>query len=72
MCGRYTHLLTWRELVEFSRLGEPPGGVGADNGPPEPVEFTKRYNLAPTENAPVVLIKNGHRELVILRWGWAR
>jgi hypothetical protein len=38
VCGRYTHLLlTWGELVEFSRLGEGPG-------PPEPAEFKKRYN----------------------------
>jgi hypothetical protein len=57
----------WRELVEFSRLGEPPGGLGADEGPPEPAEFRNRYNLAPTENAPVVHIKDGRRELSILR-----
>ena len=73
MCGRYTHLLTWCELVEFSRLGEPSGGGdGSDDGPPEPAEFKRRYNLAPTENAPVVRIKNGRRELVILRWGWGK
>jgi putative SOS response-associated peptidase YedK len=69
MCGRYTHLLTWRELVEFSRLGEP---LGEDDGPPEPADFKKRYNLAPTENAPVVRIKNDRRELVVLRWGWGK
>jgi putative SOS response-associated peptidase YedK len=71
MCGRYTHLLTWRELVEFSRIGEPPV-AGWGGGPPEPAEFKKRYNLAPTESAPVVRIKNGRRELVILRWGWGK
>jgi putative SOS response-associated peptidase YedK len=73
MCGRYTHLLTWRELVEFSRLVEPPGGAFADNEiTPEPAEFKKRYNHAPTENSPVVRIKGGRRELVILRWGWGK
>jgi len=66
MRGRYTHLLTWGELVEFSRLGEGP------LLPPEPAEFKKRYNQAPTETAPVVRIKNGRRELVMLRWGWGK
>ena len=73
MCGRYSHLLTWRELVEFSRLGEPPGGgVGDNEGPPEPADFKNRYNQAPTENAPMMRIKDGHRELIILRWGWGK
>lgn len=65
MCGRYTHMLTWGELIEFSRLGEGPV-------PPEPAEFKKRYNQAPTEFAPVVRIKDGRRELVMLRWGWGK
>ena len=66
MCGRYTHLLTWGELVEFSRLGE------GSPLPSEPAEFKKRYNQAPTEKAPVVRIKDGRRELVMLRWGWGK
>jgi hypothetical protein len=64
---RYTHLLTWGELVEFSRLGE-----GAGPPPTEAAEFKKRYNQAPTELAPVVRIESGRRELVMLRWGGAR
>jgi len=36
--------------------------------PPEPADFRKRYNQAPTEKAPVVRIKNGRRELLMLRW----
>jgi putative SOS response-associated peptidase YedK len=66
MCGRYTHLLTWGKLVEFSRLGE------GSPLPPEPAELKKRYNQAPTEKAPVVRIKDGRRELVMLRWGWGK
>jgi len=69
MCGRYTHLLTWKQLVEFSRLGEP---AAAGDDPPEPAAFRQRYNLAPTESAPVVRIKVDKRELVVLRWGWGK
>jgi putative SOS response-associated peptidase YedK len=39
---------------------------------PSRLNSRKRYNQAPTENAPVVRIKNGRRELVILRWGWGK
>ena len=49
------------------------GGGSDDAGPPpEPAEFKKRYNQAPTELAPVVRVKNGGRELVMLRWRWGR
>jgi putative SOS response-associated peptidase YedK len=74
MCGRYTHLLTRGEIIELYGLTASGGGGGGDGGgpPPEPADFKKRYNQAPTEVAPVVRIKNGRRELVMLRWGWSK
>jgi hypothetical protein len=53
------------ELVEFSRLGA--GATGSSGreeaAPPEPPDFKKRYNQAPTEKAPVVRIKAGRRRV---------
>src|SRR5215475_1330500 len=75
MCARYTYLLTWGGFVELYGLtaGESSGGGDGEGGPPpEPADFKKRYNQAPTEMAPVVRIKNGRRELVMLRWGWGK
>lgn len=67
MCGRYTQLMSWRELValyEITNLDFKP------NLPP-------RYNAAPTQDLPVVrLSESGARELAVMRWGlvpaWAK
>jgi putative SOS response-associated peptidase YedK len=77
MCGRYTYLLSWQEIrdlygltaVEGNGGGGDDGGAAADKPPPD---FKKRYNLPPTERAPVVRVKNAKRELVMLRWGWGK
>ena len=60
MCGRYTHLLTWAQAIALYRLT-------ADLTPSN--EFGPRYNVAPTQRAPVVRERGGQRELVMLRWG---
>ena len=66
MCGRYTHLLTWRQIVELYRLLDAVA----------PNDFGPRYNIAPTQKAPVVRERDGKRECVMLRWGlipyWAK
>lgn len=71
MCGRYTQLMSWRELVELYNL------TNLDFRPNLPA----RYNLAPTQDAPIVRLGPGgagsrHRELAIARWGlipaWAK
>ncbi len=64
MCGRFTQILTWRELVELYELT---AGVPALNLP-------ARYNAAPTQD--LVVCRRGDREVVRLRWGlippWAK
>jgi putative SOS response-associated peptidase YedK len=64
MCGRYT-LTRPADLVE--ELGVEPKG-----------ELAPRYNIAPTQNLPVVRAtrEGGGRELAVMRWGlipsWAK
>ena len=77
MCGRYTYLLTWddiRHLYSLTAQGAEDAGGGGGGGASEeaPPDFRRRYNHAPTERAPVVRIKDGRRELVMLRWGWGK
>jgi putative SOS response-associated peptidase YedK len=67
MCGRYTHKLTWPEIVELYGLTEPAG---------PPPALKPRYNIAPTQLAPVLRQAKNGRELALLRWGlvpgWAK
>lgn len=59
MCGRFTYQFQWRQLVELLGLVSWPE-----------VDLTSQYNLAPTQEAPVVrLAAGGGREGAMLRWG---
>lgn len=65
MCGRYTHLLTWAQLHRLLRLTS------------DPIDLPRRYNIAPTQEAPVVRTSpDGGRAAHLLRWGlvpsWAK
>lgn len=63
MCGRYTLRANLSQVA--MQLG-----LHFD-GP-----FVPRYNIAPTQRAPVVRLRGGERELVEMRWGlipsWAK
>lgn len=68
MCGRFTNLMTWAEIVALYGLmnvAEPQPG------------WKPKYNAAPTQRLPVLrLSADGHRDLSLLKWGlipsWAR
>ncbi len=56
MCGRYTLAVAAERLA--TRFAAP-----------QPIELTPRYNIAPTQLAPVVRASATGREIVLLRWG---
>lgn len=59
MCGRFTYLYTWKQLHRLLSLAHTP-----------PDELGARYNVVPTQVAPVVRLgADGQREGVMLRWG---
>jgi putative SOS response-associated peptidase YedK len=60
MCGRYTHRYTWQQIVQLYRLMEPAVVLN---------DFIPRFNIAPTQKAPIVRERDGRRELAMLRWG---
>jgi len=64
MCGRYTQFASWQEIHDYFNLLGPPRNVEA------------RYNIAPTQDAPVIRLTEQGRELSMLRWGlipfWAK
>ncbi|MGH8581343.1 MAG: SOS response-associated peptidase [Gammaproteobacteria bacterium] len=63
MCGRYALHASAEELqARLSLSGVP--------------DFAPRYNLTPSQQVPAILVRDGVRELVPIRWGlvphWAR
>jgi putative SOS response-associated peptidase YedK len=59
MYGRYTHLLTWSQIVELYRL----------TLPDEANELRPSYNAAPTHVMPIIWPAGDGRELVMAGWG---
>ncbi|MBU6412693.1 MAG: SOS response-associated peptidase [Planctomycetes bacterium] len=59
MCGRFTHLFTWKQLYELLALHGIECAIPA------------RYNVAPTQTAPVVVAddETGFNVLRQLQWG---
>lgn len=60
MCGRYTHKLTWQQIVSLYRLTLP-------DEPPD--QFGPNYNVAPTEVMPIIRPAGNGRALVMAGWG---
>jgi putative SOS response-associated peptidase YedK len=58
MCGRFTRMHTWRDLVELYHL---------TMAAPSNVE--PRYNICPTDTIDVVVRGGEDRALVPMRWG---
>ena len=67
MCGRYTDLLTWAQIVDLYEI---------TSGEIAPNDFRTSYNVAPTQRAPIVRRGEKGREAALLRWGlipaWAK
>jgi len=59
MCGRYTHNLTWSQIVNLYRLTLP------DEEPPG---LKLSWNVAPTHVMPIIRPAGNGRELVMAGW----
>jgi putative SOS response-associated peptidase YedK len=58
MCGRFTRMYTWQELVSLYHLSAP-----------AMTNFQPRYNICPTDTIDVVVRGGDDRALVPMRWG---
>lgn len=66
MCGRFTNMYTWRELHELYSITEThirPIAKAAAPG------WEPKFNIAPTTQIPVIVFKDGERQVVMMRWG---
>jgi putative SOS response-associated peptidase YedK len=65
MCGRFTQLMTWEELVALYELANPHGS-----------NFQPSWNVAPTEDVGIILSGEQGRSYARMRWGlvpiWAK
>ena len=59
MCGRYTHLFTWRELWNLYQLSS----LVPDSA------LKTSYNVAPSQSVPALRHTDGQTEGLLLRWG---
>lgn len=59
MCGRFTNKLTWEDIVRLYRL--------TLDAPPH--NLRPRYNVCPTDTIDTVVVEQGVRSLVPMRWG---
>ena len=58
MCGRFTRMYTWQELVALYHLSVP-----------AMTNFQPRYNIRPTDTSDVVIKGSDDRGLAAMRWG---
>jgi putative SOS response-associated peptidase YedK len=66
MCGRFSNRFTWKELHDLYQAFL--GGA--------PSTWRPRYNIAPTDQIPVIRFIGGARRIDLMRWGlvpaWAK
>ena len=70
MCGRFTRTMSWREIYELYRLTvERETDFKREH-------FKPRYNVAPTQDIPILRQPDGEPEMTIAHWGlvppWAK
>jgi putative SOS response-associated peptidase YedK len=58
MCGRFYNLLDLDDITTRFRVSRVPA-----------LPLPQRYNLAPSQTAPVIRLDGDERELVLMRWG---
>lgn len=65
MCGRFTQHNEEDEFEDRFNFSNPAG-----------IKFNKRFNIAPSQNVPVVVVEEDNRLLKLMRWGlvpfWAK
>jgi putative SOS response-associated peptidase YedK len=65
MCGRFTQYNEEDEFEDRFNFSNPAG-----------IPFKKRFNIAPSQNVPVVVVEEDNRLLKLMRWGlvpfWAK
>lgn len=57
MCGRFTQLYSWKDLVEAYRALDQ-----------TPLNLEPRYNIAPTQTIDIVLPEGEGRRVARARW----
>ena len=65
MCGRFARYDDEKDLVERFNFTNPSG-----------ILFEKRFNIAPTQTVPVIVLENDNHVIKLMRWGlvpfWAK